>query len=169
MKNTIWITSLILTTLGCLQFSGDYYFDFDQLEHYTSEIDELKLLEDESNLTENQMLQNQILLGDTPQDSKDTTFIKQLETIGFERKNIPVNKHQAIKELFREKQHAESEFTLCLPIYRDLIIFRKNGEIVGIAKICFDCDRHQIVGTAAKTDEFGQSGDYSTLAKILTE
>jgi hypothetical protein len=55
----------------------------------------------------------------------------------------------------------------CIAIYRDILVFRNHGKICGIAKVCFKCGIHVIVGTESKTDEFGQAGDYNKLNQLL--
>ena len=171
MKKTNWIIGIFLLILGCGQKMGNYYFDFDAIEYYTIEIDENKLLNtrENSNLTKSQKLQFEIVIGDKPKSLNDTSFIQDLENIGFKKKEISSDKHQAIKEIFREKSHKNSVAAACITVYRDLIVFKEKEEIKGIAKICFDCSKNQILGTNANTMEFGQSGDYSKLAKILNE
>jgi hypothetical protein len=55
----------------------------------------------------------------------------------------------------------------CIYVYNDILIFKKEGEVIGTAKICFGCGAHQIRGTQVGTLAFGQDGDYKTLEKIL--
>ena len=54
-------------------------------------------------------------------------------------------------------------------MYRDIIIFKNKGTTVGVAKICFRCDQSSIIGTIANTDEFGMSGDFDRLDKLLKD
>lgn len=171
MKKTNWVLGVLFLIIGCGQKLGNYYFDFDTIEHYTIEIDENKLLKIEGNpnLTKSQKLQIDVLIGDKPENLNDTSFVSGLENIGFKKKEISISKYQEIKEIFREKSHRDSFSAACMVVYRDLIVFRAKGGIKGIAKICFECGKNQILGTNANTINFGQSGDYSKLAKILNE
>ena len=171
MKKTNWILGILLLVMGCGQKFGNYYFDFDAIEYYTIEIDENKLLktEENPNLTKSQKLQIEIVIGDKPENLNDTSFIQNLENVGFKKKEISSDKHQEIKEVFREKSHKNSFAAACIAVYRDILIFKEKEEIKGIAKIWFDCGKNKILGTNANTMEFGQSGDYSKLAKILNE
>lgn len=165
---TILVMTLLLTSCG--QQLGEYYFeDFDQVDHYSIEIDSGELFDtiDEPNLTEDQQLRQDIIINDTPSSLSDTLFINELEKIGFEKNKITGKKIQSIRDIFREKSHSESLGMSCVAVYRDILIFRKNGKIVGIAKVCFSCLQHQIHGTSANTFEFGQSGDYEKLKSIL--
>ena len=108
-----------------------------------------------------------IILGKIPKSITDTSFINNLETFGYTKSKIDEKKFNEIDEIFTEKKHSESYATACIYIYRDILIFKKKSKIIGIAKICFGCDANIIVGTKSNTEEFGMSGDYEKLSKIL--
>ena len=57
--------------------------------------------------------------------------------------------------------------TACIPVFRDILIFKKNNKSIGIAKICFECEKSHIVGTNKNIENFGQCGDFSKLMNIL--
>ncbi len=38
------------------------------------------------------------------------------------------------------KNDISFEDSKCIPIYRDILVFKKNDSIVAISKICFDCE-----------------------------
>lgn len=169
MKFTIPVLIVVYLFLGCGQKLGEYYFDFDSVDCYHNEIDDLQLLElDQSKLTPKQQMLNDLVLEDTPKSIVDTAFITQLEPIGFKKNRISeVEKINTLKEIYREKSHKESFATTCITVYRDILIFRSNDSIVGISKICFDCQNHKTIGTQVNMDNFGQSGDYGKLARLL--
>ncbi len=52
MTKTLFIIGIIFLTFSCSQKKGEYYFDFDKVEHYSIEIDENILfdLEEKKNL-----------------------------------------------------------------------------------------------------------------------
>lgn len=169
MKNTIVISVIILLLTSCGQESGDYYFEFDQVDHYSIEIDEGELFErmDDPDLTPSQELQQELIINDTPKSLSDTLFIAELENIDFRKTQITGDKIESINEIFKEKSHDESLAMACIAVYRDILIFRNKGKIVGISKICFTCLQHQTLGTKWNTSELGQSGDYAKLKAIL--
>ena len=74
---------------------------------------------------------------------------------------------EELNQYLNKKIHEEVEVTECLPIYRDLIVFRKNKKIVGFAKICLECHKILMRGTTLSYDNFGQSGEYHQLKRIL--
>ena len=150
---------------------GDYFFDFDELVHYRIEIDENVLLEkeDDQNISPEEQLQIDLIIMDEPNSIVDTSFIAELENIGFEKKQIEKDQFEKINEIFREKEVDEAIAYSCIAVYRDILIFKKNNKITGMAKICFSCDQNRIYGTSANTINFGQEGDYGKLNKILND
>lgn len=80
---------------------------------------------------------------------------------------IDQSKFEQIDKIFREKIVFNKIETACIPWYNDILIFKKKGEIVGIAKINFDCGTNIIIGTNANTENFGQEGDYEKLKELL--
>jgi hypothetical protein len=55
----------------------------------------------------------------------------------------------------------------CIPAYRDILIFRKRGEIVGISKVCLDCWKNQTHGTVNNRLGIDQHENYGKLQEIL--
>ncbi len=99
----------------------------------------------------------------------DTPIFKNMEKIGFKKTKISSNKFKKLNQIFCERKHEEALYTTCSVIYRDILVFKEKGKIIGVAKICFECDKSVIIGTNNDTEEFGQSGDYGKLYKILHE
>lgn len=151
--------------------SGRYFFNFDELDHYRIEIDEMTLLEKEedANINADEQLQIDLILMDAPHSIDDTTFVAELEKIGFTKNQVDRKKFRRINEIFKEKEVDQSIANDCIAVYRDILIFKEHHKIIGLAKICFHCNQHIIYGTAANTVNFGQEGGYSRLRKILNQ
>lgn len=151
------------------KITGGKYFDYDEIEYYKSEIEEDQIgeLYDNQKKSIKDSLKMGIILGEIPKSISDTNFIDNLETFGYTKGKIEEKKFNEIDEVFTEKKHSEAYETACIYIYRDILIFKKKSKIIGIAKICFGCDANIIVGTKSNTEEFGMSGDYEKLRKIL--
>ncbi len=145
------------------------YFEFDQVEHYFLKIDEDKIweMEEKKNRTEKENKQLELLIQHTPDKLSDTIFIKDLEKIDFVKSEIQTDKFEQLNGIFCERKHKESYAMACIAIYRDILVFKKDNKIIGTAKICFECDQSVITGTTLNTSEFGQTGDYGKLYKIL--
>lgn len=151
--------------------TGNYFFDFDELIHYRIEIDENVLLEkeDDKNISAEGQLQIDLIIMDEPNSIDDTSFVAELENIGFEKTQVEKNEFEKINDIFREKEVDEAIAYSCIAVFRDILIFKKNNKIIGMAKICFSCDQSRMYGTSANTINFGQEGDYAKLNKILNK
>lgn len=142
---------------------------YDEIFHYHSELSdyEVPALLDRNNKTKSDSLEINVLFDSTPVDIADTSFIKKLAKWGFEKKSVEKFKFFALNRIFAEKEADNETISKCTTVFRDVLIFKKNKKIVGIAKICFGCGDKVIVGTDAKTVNFGYNGDYSKLEILL--
>lgn len=177
-------TFLVLTLYGCSGQSDNKqtlpskvyspvtcfsYFDFDKVEHYYFDIDENVLWETEAKNTKSDKEEKQLtlLIQHNPDKLSDSTFLIGLESLDFIKKEIPVERFVKINEIFCERKHQEVLAMSCIAVYRDILIFKKENKTIGFAKVCFSCNQSVIAGTTQNTDEFGQSGDYKKLYKLL--
>jgi hypothetical protein len=148
-----------------------YYFDFDEVDHYSikisgSAIDSLSYNSD--SLPEPQKFLSEMVLRNVPESILDTAFIANLESVGFIKHDIPEDKIDALNDIFREKTFDPLDpSSMCMPEYRDILIFRKSGAITGIVKVCFVCSVILIRGTDAETKYFGADRGYQKLSAIL--
>lgn len=106
-------------------------------------------------------------MGFTPKDINDLSFIDKLKTFGYSKSSIDSSVFNTMNEVFREKEPGNVIVSACIYIYRDILIFKKKGKVIGTAKICFACGDAQIKGTTSYTEMFGQNGDYERLAKMV--
>jgi len=182
MKNKFSILSFVVFAIFLFSYCSDnklpalendvekvYYFDFDEVDHYNIRISESDLYElSDDTQNKKNVLKVELLQDNIPRDISDTGFVAKLEKMGFEKTDVPASKNEDLNELFREKgQDPNRLYSMCMPIYRDILVFRKNGAISGIAKICFECDLEHIVGTAVKTSNFGSFETHRKLSALL--
>lgn len=155
------------TTTNC----KPYYNLFDKVEHYYFDIssDDLWALETKKKKTAKEEKQLLLLLQDKPEKLSEVSVLKNIESLGFVKKEIASNKLELLNNIFCEREHKFPIYTPCIAEYRDILIFYNKSEIIGTAKICFSCNQHIITGTKMNDEEFGQSGDYARLYKILHE
>jgi len=148
---------------------GKLYFDYDEIDHYHINMEEnsIMTLDTIPNRSKKDQLKLDILINKTPKDINDTEFIKSLDKLGFKKSVIKAQNFKKINEIFIEKTVSEILEYACVPVYRDILVFKKGEKIIGMAKICFDCHQKHIVGTNANTENFGQDGDYPKLLQIL--
>ena len=170
MKYAVY-TILLSLLVSCTHQAdkGKKFFDYDRIDHYQSDFDEKdigKLSKMEGNSVED-LIKNGVLLGSTPKDISDTSFIDYLEKIGFKKEKLSNSKFKGIDSIFSEKHVDGIESAACIYVYRDILIFRKQGKVIGTAKICFGCGANEIQGTQASTASFGQGKDYDNLHRLI--
>lgn len=145
------------------------FFHFDKIEYYHPKITQKEFhnIIMNPNKTREEEALLQILTGDVPVSIKDTLFIKNMEILNFKKDVIDPKLHSKISHLFSLREAKHSLAPTCKSDYKDILIFREKNIIVGMAKISFDCKRHQMIGERYNDSKFGQSGEYEELKKIL--
>lgn len=148
---------------------SNQFFDYDALERYVFNGDEDEIF-DLNNKKHHSVMESfklDVLMGARPDSVPGLGFIDSLVKTGFVRSMIDPSKFPEINKIFTYKPSTEHEFTECLFLYANILVFKKNNKIVGVAKICFHCMENLIRGTKLNTENFGQNGDYARLKKIL--
>ena len=144
------------------------FFDYDEIDYYFNDsFKEAEMVDLIGRKSELDSLKKGILLGNIPKGISDLSFINNLEKIGYKKSLVDNSKFGDIDKIFVEKSVKENIATSCEYIYRDILIFKLNKNIIGTAKICFGCMANEITGTNANTDNFGQDGDYRRLRNLL--
>jgi hypothetical protein len=170
-KETITESSEIFNTNeNKVTFLGDFYFDFDKVDYFSIDIDEEKvwnLWSNKHRTSKEELLSKIIGNYDFPKSIFDVDFLSNIESIGYTKFILDESKYNTVKSIFRFKKNTIIDSFACPAIYRDILVFKKNKKIIGIAKICFGCRHHHILGSKLNTDQFGQGGDYEKLYKLL--
>ena len=146
---------------------GRYFFDFDAVDLYHTDLGEDGVFDSTGHIPPSKQMLADVLIGSWPKDLTDISALRSMERIGYEQVKIPKERLHALAELFREKTIGGGYSKACIAEYRDVLIFRNKGKIIGVAKICFGCLQNMIVGTTANTEFFGEDGDYQRLYEIL--
>ena len=163
----IKIILVIIFILICFSYFNKSFFDFDEIEYYHKNIAEedlIKFLRAEEKLKTTQF--SDIVINDYPKTVNEN-FYKLLAKNGFTKLPLNSDKYQEINDIFSKSICLTGVANACVPIYRDILIFKKNKKTVGIAKVCFACQQHHIVGSRENTNNFGNCGDYEELESIL--
>ncbi len=170
MKWYTYITFLLL--LFTQHDNGDWFFQFDKIHHYQDPdghfFDFLPV--NDTVQTELEKFGYSIFGEGKPYSLKDTAFIDSLILIGFEQINMSPSKESDINHIYKERYADLTGPRLgsyCLPNFTDILIFKKQGKITGISKVCFGCSHISIVGTDKFTAAFGENGEYQQLEKVL--
>ncbi|MBI3220120.1 MAG: hypothetical protein HYZ44_11460 [Bacteroidetes bacterium] len=155
------------------------YFHFDQVVHYKfvlPEDERFTSMEDYvlDSIIDNEerakvagirkfLLDDQILTQLT-----DTTSFRQMEQFGFEKNKVPNEVYGKLNQLFCNRPHIDDfNIKMCIPVFHDLLVFKKNNKTVGYARICFGCDQIVIVGSKQDSASFGESSDFDKLKELL--
>lgn len=184
MKSFLYFIFSLLIMFGCKKEQGkiielptkkenskiikEPFFVFDKVEHYkladSTGIDEFHKYRNNSALDSFRL---GVVRNEIPNSLSDSSFIEKLQKIGYSDITVPEEKFQILNEIFSEKKVKNTVDYACVPVYRDILIFKKENKISGIAKICFECLQHRIYGTKKSTEEFGGDGDYQRLDSLL--
>jgi len=148
---------------------GQKFFDFDEVDYYSIEISEedaMKLM-DENSTRLSQQKSDIILNDEFPKTIADIDFIKDFNKFGFKKYQIAPANFEDLNKIFVEKTEQDRIDFACIPIFRDILVFKKDNKNIGFAKICFDCHQYHIVGSIVNTENFGQGDDFEKLDSIL--
>lgn len=148
---------------------GKVFFDYDQIDYYYTNFEEDKIQELDENQKKSKVdkYKYTVAIEETPKTITDLDFLNYMEKIGYVKKKIDKSKFPQINKIFVEKTPSESYAAACIPVFRDILVFRKLGKVIGIAKICFNCHQYRIIGTDANKENFGTNNDYEKLKYIL--
>ncbi len=147
------------------------YFEFDRIEYYNLEMTDSAINEMSSENQKSTKPEREFysFLTDLEQDSlSDTLSLSNLEGRGFNKKELKPEKFDSINKVFCEISAIyEGSIRMCIPYYRDILIFKKSNTIIGYAKICFACEMRMIVGSDRSDSSLAFDKDFVALAKVL--
>ena len=158
---------ILFLVLGCEQ---KLFFVYDEVIHYHSNIQNKDILglNRKENKSFNDSILKGIVSGYIPRNINDTTFLNHISKLGFKHKKVSPLKFKSLNGIFMKKGKPDEIYTVaCEYAFRNVIVFKNKSKIVGITKICFDCEQHQTVGSRENTNYFGMDGDYKRLKHIL--
>ena len=142
---------------------GKAFFDFDKVEYYFNDISE----QDAENLSVKDKPSKKETILSKLLGEDNMKYTDELEKYDFEKTIMSNYKLDSISKIFSENPCKTGYVEACIPVYRDIFIFKKNEKIVGKAKVCFGCRLYSIEGTKLNTENFGQCGDFEKLEKLI--
>jgi len=176
---TIIILVGILTLSESLQGQNSSncltYFDFNHIEYYSVDITPSKLralenkglfLEDSLKKSKEEIELLDIISGERLGTLEDTIFIDRLPQLGFLRINLTYVQLEKLSPVFCVKPTETFSISECIPVYRDIFVFRLDQEITGIIKLCFECEQSMFTPTDYDTMFFGEN-EFEELKEIL--
>ena len=106
-------------------------------------------------------------LNEYPTKVEDNWFFEKIDKYYPIKHKIEKSKLKKLSEIFSERKEVKTEYSSCDPIYRNIFIFKKNGKVVGISKICFGCLMEHTIGTKRNTQNFGSNNEYKKLMELV--
>ena len=147
MRNVfIFLIATLLCSCQKTKENERVFFDFDQIEHYHIDFTAKQFKPIQNVKSNEEKLFYNILRFDYPKSINEQNFIENLEKF-YKKKLIDSQKFNLISEIYSEKEHADPVYASCAPFYRDVLVFKKYGKVIGISKICFECNYFQCYKT----------------------
>lgn len=146
------------------------FFDFDEAYLYQiSSKESNKFFGDDKSTTQTEKEEfNKIaFIYSYPTALDDKWYFEKIETYYPKKQKIDKSKLKELSNIFTERKEEMTEAMACDPIFRNVFIFKKEGKVVGISKICFDCLEHHTVGTKRNTNHFGSNNEFEKLEKLV--
>jgi len=108
-----------------------------------------------------------ILSGYYPDSISRQNFESDLLRYTFVKTELNKEKKKEVETIFTQKDSIQMTFSGCIPMYRDIFVFKRNDSITGIAKVCFGCGVAHFYGTKVDTEGFGMRSELKKLEKII--
>jgi len=163
---------LLFLILSCKSKEEKMFFDFDNVEYYSLYKNEEKEIIENNRKGIKDSILNNILYSELPDKLDDNVFYKTINSNGFSKFELSQKDIEYLKnDVFLEK-FSLNVFQLnkaCAPEYRDILVFKKNNEISGIAKICFSCGQFYIISSKREiqVENLGTEEEYKSLEKLF--
>ena len=167
------IVLLLFVILSCKSKEEKMFFDFDSVEYYSlNKSKEVEIIENRKGIKDS--ILNNILYSEFPNKLNNNGFYKTINSSGFSKfKLFPKDVEYLRNDVFVEKFSLKmfEAMKACAPEYRDILVFRKNNEISGIAKICLSCGQFYLISSKKKTEteNFGTEEEYKSLEKLFNK
>ncbi|KPE50499.1 hypothetical protein [Chryseobacterium indologenes] len=161
------IPCLLLSQSSLADNQNSRFFDFDQIDHYSIKISTAEISEMEFKNQKKDAFLLEIIRRNYPEKTDDA-ISKTLTDHGFSIKTVDKALYPELTDIFSEKEcsdHIGGGF--CIPTFRDILVFRKDHQVVGVVKVCYQCRFAILRGTQKNVRNFGSCGDFLRLEKLL--
>jgi len=162
------ILAFFSISIACLslQESKPFFSDYTQVLHFRYPVSEEELSANYYTRNPNSPTYPKALFRELP-DELDSKLAETLFHDGFIRAELKKRDFQLVDSIFSSHNVNQYFITECLPVYRDILIFRKKKVVRGIVQLCFTCSKVHIIGANGITLDFGQHGEFSRLKELL--
>ena len=166
------IVLLLFLIFSCKSKEEKMFFDFDSVEYYSlNKSKEVEMGENNSKSIDNGIF-DKIFFDNYPEKVNNTVFYKTVNSDGFSKSELSQKDVEYLRsDIFLEKPSLKilENVYACSPQYRDILVFKKNKEISGIAKICLSCRQFYLISSKKEiqTENFGTEEEYKSLEKLF--
>lgn len=166
------IVLLLFLIISCKSKEEKMFFDFDSVEYYSlNKSKEEEMGENNSKSIDNGIF-DKIFFDDYPDKLNSAVFNKTINSDGFTKFKLSQKDVEYLRsDIFLEKPSLNilENVYACSPQYRDILVFKKNKEISGIAKICLSCRQFYLISSKKEiqTENFGTEEEYKSLEKLF--
>ena len=159
MKNII----ILLIPLLLFSCKSKVENDFDEIIHYS--INDEKAINNEQNFEFIELYN-----GLESKDRIEINFENKLTEFGFTKNKISKENISKINHSLANDLNLKYDEVACVPMYRDILILKKNGNVEAMIKICFECKMNLSTGKINSNFDCENSdnmSNYDTLNSIL--
>ena len=83
-------------------------------------------------------------------------YMQILKVLGLKKKHINKESFQKLASIYSSYGDNVRESNKCTPVYRDIIIFKKDDTPIGISRVCFQCQKDDFIGSLITGNTLGQ-------------
>ena len=166
------IVLLLFVILSCKSKEEKMFFDFDSVEYYSLNNSKEEEMDENHSKGIDNSIEDKIFYDDYPEKVNDVIFYKIINSDGFSKFVLSQKGVEYLRnDVFIEKTSLKmfKNVKACAPEYRDILVFKKNNEVLGIVKICLSCGQFYLISSKKEiqVDNFGTEEDYKLLGKLF--
>ena len=166
------IVLLLFLIFSCKSKEEKMFFDFDSVEYYSLNKSKEEEMGENNSKSIDKGIFDKIFFDDYPEKVNNTVFYKTINSDGFSKSELSQKDVEYLRsDIFLEKLSLKilENVYACSPQYRDILVFKKNKEISGIAKICLSCRQFYLISSKKEiqTENFGTEEEYKSLEKLF--
>lgn len=168
------VVLLLFIILSCKSKEEKMFFDFDNVEYYSLNKSKEEEMDQNHRKGIDNTTEDKIFYNEYPEKVNNTVFYKTINSNGFSKFELSQKDVEYLRnDIFLEKSSLKifDNVYACAPEYRDILVFKKNKEISGVAKICLSCRQFYMISSKKEiqTENFGTKEEYKALKKLFSK
>lgn len=171
------IASLIIASIlfGCGEKEKNHFFsDFNSIEHYSfpKEYDDsvysFAMAPCDTTFNEIENIWCEIIFNKKKSIEEFEPFLNGLISSGFSLETYSEQeKLDQLNNAFTPAEPKMYDMYECAPVYRDILVFKKDNKIKGVAQICFQCEKSNFIGAAEDIGHFMGTEKFNELERAI--